>query len=197
MLKLDYKFCSIQRKMDETPGWADKIKRWSQLDEASYVLAQATFENLDYLKDNFDQLIITSTQGSSKTDHQFVSAEKVSPTHFVHTLPNVRSIVFSLLTAWEGEMFCFTKGKTSLVNFLSRAAVTDGSQSTLVININKVQDDYQCDFYKLSPILLNPSHEFVFTDNKKTQYDDFCFREMLLNQSEIALSENVSLRKII
>lgn len=195
MLKLDYRFNEI-KLTGETPLWADKIKRWSQLDSASYVLAEATFLNLDYLKDSFDQLIVVSTQGSSSTDRKFVSDTKISPSHFVHTLPNVRTIVFSLLTGWEGEMYCLTKGEESLVNFLKSAPVVDGDKSTLVISMNSVGEFHQCDFYKLGRNLSSAGFEFTETSNAQSIESDFSLREKILSDNMVTLSESLSLRKV-
>ncbi|MBY0414623.1 MAG: hypothetical protein K2Q18_10675, partial [Bdellovibrionales bacterium] len=139
---------------------------------------------------------VVSTQGSSITDTKFVSDSKISPSHFVHTLPNVRTIVFSLLTGWEGEMYCLSKGQESLVNFLGQLPNQDHQKKTLVINMNKSYDLYHCDFYKVSASLASPGYEFIQKDNGQTKRDDFNFRNALKTESEILISSKFSLRKV-
>ena len=63
-LNLSYKLNDISLDKTITPSWAEQIKRWSQLDDASFVLAEAVSKNMDFLSESFDQLIIVSTQGS-------------------------------------------------------------------------------------------------------------------------------------
>jgi hypothetical protein len=177
MINLDYKLNSILIDRLVEPTWAPKIKRWSQLDDASFVLAQATSECFEFLKWDFDQLIVVSTQGSGKTDRLFVTDTKISPSHFVHTLPNVRTLVFSLLTGWEGEMYCLSQGKHSLVNFLKEVPLVHAQARSLVININKVGDYHECDFYKIAPDLN------TFVSVSADHINDFAFRSELASRN--------------
>jgi hypothetical protein len=177
VINLEYKLNTVLVDKTVEPSWASKIKRWSQLDDASFVLAQASSDCFDFLRWDYEQLIVVSTQGSGKTDRQFITDKKISPSHFVHTLPNVRTIVFSLITGWEGEMYCLSLGKKSLVNFLKEVPAVHAQSRTLVISLNKVGDYHECDFYKIAPDLANPVA--VTPDH----LDDFHFRSELASRN--------------
>ncbi len=197
-MNLDYRMNEITFDKTQSPEWADKIKRWAQLDEASYAVAEAVWKNRDFLSSGFDQLILTSTQGSSHTDYSFVSDVKISPSHFVHTLPNVRSIVFSILTGWEGPLYCFSKKQHTLVSFLSEAPLVHKKQKSMVVNVNKTGSIHQCDFYLVDPAATRGQYDFISNEEKSdAQFliDDFTLRKELGQKEEIFLTKNIGLRK--
>lgn len=197
-MNLNYRLNEIVFDKAESPAWADKIKRWAQLDEASYAVAEAVWKNRDFLSAGFDQLILTSTQGSSCTDYAFVNDVKISPSHFVHTLPNVRSIVFSILTGWEGPLYCLSKEHHTLVSFLGEAPYVHKNQKSMVVNVNKVESIHQCDFFCVEPVAINGQYNFISTGEKCDSHfliDDFTFRKELGQKEEIFLTKNIGLRK--
>lgn len=177
-LNLAYQFNDIVLDKTITPVWAEQIKRWSQLDEASFVLAEAVSKNMDFFAEGFDQLVVVSTQGSLHTDRLFVNDVKISPSNFVHTLPNVRSIVFSVLTKWEGPLFCLSQGTHSLVSFLNEADLVHQDQKTLVISLNKLNNIHQCDFYLVGKNCKNSQYTFTSADQIES---DFTFRSKLMS----------------
>jgi hypothetical protein len=173
IINLNYKLHSVVLDRSITPLWSEKIKRWSQLDDASLVLAHVAHDNLDFLTWDFNQLVLVSNQGSGKTDYQFVTDAKISPSNFVHTLPNVRSVVFSMATGWEGEMFCLSHGKNTLLNFLKEIPEVHANTRTLIVSLNKVVDRFECDFYKTGPGLTTT------TPVELSHNDDSHFRKTL------------------
>lgn len=186
-LNLSYKLNDISLDKTITPSWAEQIKRWSQLDEASFILAEAVSKNMDFLSESFDQLIIVTTQGSFHTDRLFVNDSKISPSNFVHTLPNVRSIVFSVLTGWEGPLYCLSQGSQSLTSFFNEVPLVHANQKTLVINLNKKNNVHQCDFYLIGKNYKNPQYSFISV-NKDESLSDFSFRSLIQNGAEVVIN---------
>jgi hypothetical protein len=190
-----FHFGEFSRDLDKTPAWANTIPRWSQLDDASYVVAEASFESKLDLK-NITQVFLVSTQGSNATDSQFVNQDKVSAQTFVHTLPNVRALSFSLITGWKGAMWCLSKGESSLVNLLRQITFT--ADQSLIINFNRKGEIYYCDFIHVGSD--NYTHQLI---SHSEQYDpelllnDFNLRDNLLNQETIQLTRSLELRKKI
>lgn len=198
-LYLDCHYHTLSLDRTLTPEWASKIKRWSQLDEASLALAEATHQSLEFFSGGFDQLILTSSQGSFFTDRQFVTDTKLSPSNFVHTLPNVRSVVFSILTEWVGPMYCFSQGEHSLVSFFHEAPLVHAEVLSAVINLNKVGEQFQCDFYLLGKKLKKTMHAiYSMPAPGATSYlvNDFELRELISKKSEVALTNHSGIRKI-
>jgi len=204
-LTLTYRLNEIVPEIEKEPAWSSQIKRWTQLDASSYIVAEATFRHLDFIKaKEIDQLILLSSQGSFETDCLFAHSSKFSPAHFVHTLPNVRSLAFSQISNWEGVMFCLSQGIHSLLNFFYEALLAHYLQNTLILNLNKKEENYQCDFYHLCPFLNEKQcyleiNTHVQKEEEKRSFfvDDFQFRDFLHVKSQLPLSPALTLRNII
>lgn len=197
-LSFEYVLNDIVPDYTHEPAWAGKIKRWSQLDKESLAVAEATSRYLPFLG-NPQQLIILSSQGSSQTDSLFAHSKKISPSYFVHTLPNVRSLVFSTLTAWEGPVFCFSQGKYSLVRFLHEVATVHHQVKTLILNLNRVEQVYQCDFYKVGMGQTDSLNVLEYNGEVSSNnflLDDFTFRTHLQSESLIHIKNDLTIRKI-
>lgn len=195
-LQLKYLFHDISPDLTGEPVWAPEIKRWSQLDKESFVMAEATARSLKFLG-NPEQVILLSSQGSSPTDFLFAHSNKLSPSYFVHTLPNVRSLVFSKLSGWEGAMFCFSQGKHSLVRFLNEALLSHSQVKTLIINLNHLGGIYQCDFYQLGSHVEGATH-VLEGEGAVDKYlmDDFMLRDKIINTETVVLKNGLTIRKI-
>lgn len=195
-LGLKYFHNVINPNFSIEPDWSSKIKRWSQLDNESFVVAEATQRSLSLLG-NPDQLIILSSQGSAHTDYLFAHSKKISPTYFVHTLPNVRSLAFSSITSWEGPVFCFSQGKYSLVRFLYEISTAHHKTNSLIINLNKVDLLYYCDFYKIGQVQTD-THILEKSDKESSDeflMDDFLFRKKLELESCVNVRHDLIIRK--
>lgn len=195
-LQLKYLFHNISPDPVHGPAWAGEIKRWSQLDKESFAVAEATAKSLNFLG-NPEQVILLSSQGSSPTDYLFAHSNKLSPSYFVHTLPNVRSLVFSKLSGWEGAMFCFSQGKYSLVMFLNEALLAHSTVKTLIINLNHVDGVYQCDFYQLGAQVDGATH-VLEGEGVVSKYlmDDFTLRNKITQTETLDLKNGLTIRKI-
>ena len=159
-------------------------------------MAEATARSLKFLG-NPEQVILLSSQGSSPTDFLFAHSNKLSPSYFVHTLPNVRSLVFSKLSGWEGAMFCFSQGKHSLVRFLNEVLLAHSQVKTLIINLNHLEGIYQCDFYQVGKQVDGATHVLEGEANvDKYLLDDFMLRDMITKTETIELKNGLTIRKI-
>ncbi|MBA2405289.1 MAG: hypothetical protein H0V66_11005 [Bdellovibrionales bacterium] len=197
-MKLNFEYSHHELIPDLTtePAWAGKIKRFSQLDQESFVVAEVTHRCLNFLGKP-DQFIILSSHGSSQTDFLFAHSNKISPSYFVHTLPNVRSLAFSSLTAWEGPVFCFSQGKHSLVRCLNEIALVHHGVKTLILNLNKVDGIYYCDFYKIGKAQGNGLVLERSETKSSDEYllDDFTFRKELELKSLVQIKDDLIIRK--
>jgi hypothetical protein len=183
-------FC---RDPEQTPAWSEQIGRWSQLDDASYIVAEAAFKNELDLK-NISQVFLVTTQGSSLTDANFVKQNKVSAQTFVHTLPNVRALSFSLVTGWQGPIWCLSKGQHSFVNLLQQISFV--SDQSLIINLNRSGAVYHCDFIHVAG--KSGTHQLIKNSNESyTDFllDDFTLRDYLQSRAEIQITPSLELRK--
>jgi hypothetical protein len=195
-LEFKYLFHDISPDPAHEPVWAPEIKRWSQLDKESFVMAEATARSLKFLG-NPEQVILLSSQGSTPTDFLFAHSNKLSPSYFVHTLPNVRSLVFSKLSGWEGAMFCFSQGKHSLVRFLNEVLLAHSQVKTLIINLNHLEGIYHCDFYQVGTHVDGATHVLEGEANMdKYLMDDFMLRDMITKKETIELKNGLTIRKI-
>ena len=85
------------------PAWRSKVERWYQIDPPSFALCESFWQNQDFLAKSPDLILLNSPEASYKTDRQF--AKTLSPSKFVHTLPNVRSSALFQLIPWRGPLF--------------------------------------------------------------------------------------------
>ncbi len=90
------------------PSWKDRIDRWYQLDENSFLLCEAVFEWSKSDSLAFDEFIFLSDGGSNLADAEFVATSPASPAKFVYTLSNIAPSVVSHLLGWSGPLVCFS-----------------------------------------------------------------------------------------
>lgn len=86
------------------PAWAPKVSRWTQLDEPAFLLPEAFFSWSGELTSRPVAMLLSGRGASNLTDHAFASTGAVSPTKFVHTLPNIRASGLLLVMGWEGPV---------------------------------------------------------------------------------------------
>ena len=87
------------------PGWKGQVERWYQIDPPSFALCESYWQNQDFLNLEPDLILLNSPQASFKTDQLF--CKTLSPSKFVHTLPNVRTSALFQLIPWRGPMLSF------------------------------------------------------------------------------------------
>ncbi len=82
--------------------------RWSQLDAYSYALAEAGYVWKNLLSP--PHLVISASPSASNyTDREFVQTGALSPSLFVHTLPNVRCSLLCQIMEWSGPVITIQK----------------------------------------------------------------------------------------
>jgi len=84
------------------PAWKGKVERWYQIDPPSFALCESYWQNQDFLGEAPDMILLNSPQASFKTDQMF--CKTLSPSKFVHTLPNVRTSALFQLIPWRGPL---------------------------------------------------------------------------------------------
>ncbi len=97
------------------PEWASLVERWYQLDAPSYLLCQSYWESKSKLTAPPDLILLNSPQTSFVTDRAF--CQTLSPSKFVHTLPNVRSSALLQLLEWRGPLFSFVDEKAKILKY--------------------------------------------------------------------------------
>lgn len=112
-------FQDWQRQMDSLPTtppeWAPLVERWYQLDAPSYLLCQTYWESKNRLGSPPELILLNSPQSSFATDKGF--CQSLSPSKFVHTLPNVRSSAFLQVIEWRGPLFSFVDEKAKILKY--------------------------------------------------------------------------------
>lgn len=106
----DLKFeMNLESKVGYEPIWKDKVERWYQLDEASFILCEAVsnWQKSDLLKP-FDRIIYLAQGASNLADADFACSSATSPAKFVYTLPNIAPSVFIQLLSWSGPVVCIS-----------------------------------------------------------------------------------------
>lgn len=180
-MKLGFEFRLGTYKRDKSvPSWAKKVRRWNQLDDEAFIVAEACEKNLDFIG-NPSRVVIVSPLGSTQTDLNFAHSETLSPSDFVHTLPNVRSISLSQITGWCGEVFCFSSGYNSLIKSLINSLCTyNENEEVLIISLIQNKDNYFCDLYKITEA-SGQMWNWQYTDKNCSDQDikinDLEFRE--------------------
>lgn len=142
--------CQIKRDPKLIPLWSSLVNRWHQLDDEAYCVAEATFRKKGFIGKP-DLVIFTTTESSMNTDCLFSQSEKFSPSHFVHTLPNVRSLSFSLVLNWEGPLLCTSLGEHSLrtANELSKIHLKSKQvKNVMIVLVSRLDEVIKIDFIK-------------------------------------------------
>lgn len=104
------------------PVWASRIERWTQLDAASFGLAEAYTRAREKMVTPPSAVFLASPTASNVTDLNFAASGARSPAKFVHTLPNIRSAVLLKLADWEGPMYCLQRDPRTVSTALIEAA---------------------------------------------------------------------------
>lgn len=143
-LKFEFNF---KNPIGYEPSWKDKVERWYQLDEASFLLCEAisSWQQKDLLRP-FSRVIYLSEGGSNLADADFASSVTPSPSKFVYTLPNIAPSVFIQLLGWSGPILCLSPVdiqkslKFSLKLAKNQKAVTN--QNTLILYTNPCLNEH-------------------------------------------------------
>jgi hypothetical protein len=85
------------------PSWKDKVPRWSQLDGPAFALTEFFWSNQKLLQTP-SMILLASPGASNVTDRRFVLADSLSPSLFVHTLPNIRCSPMCQVMEWSGTV---------------------------------------------------------------------------------------------
>ncbi len=183
------------------PSWASKVRRWNQLDGESFCLAEASFYyDSEVLPCS---VVLLASEGSLNTDRAFQNSAKVSPSLFVHTLPNVRMLSYSLMSGFEGEMICLNKGKQTLGLALAQNAYMFdglGLKKILFIQVTKKDEAfYTCDFFELSKTQGRDDY-CIEIDKSKPFIEEVCdedniLREKIERGEDCHLNKSFSMRK--
>ncbi|MBI3556414.1 MAG: hypothetical protein HY074_09145 [Deltaproteobacteria bacterium] len=104
------------------PVWAAKVDRWYQLDACAYGLSQAWWQLKESLGPRPAFLILASPGASNETDLAFARSGAISPSKFVHTLPNVRASALCQVMDWAGPMLCLQNGSRTLLGGIREGA---------------------------------------------------------------------------
>ena len=187
-MKLDVCLNSIEKKDGVVPKWAGLIKRWNQLDGEAFAVAQASYDNREFIGKP-SLIVFTSMEGSAPTDCDFVNSSKVSPAFFVHTLPNVRAMSLSLIIEQESRVLCLSRGEKSLISCIDQFyKLSQNQQDVLLVATKKVDHNYECDFYKLNG--STGRHDWsISTDGIGNKVgNDFEFRTQILKNSAISIT---------
>jgi hypothetical protein len=108
------------------PLWKDDVERWYQIDGPAYGLCEMFWQNKSDLETKPQAVLLNSPEASYKTDLAF--CKTLSPSKFVHTLPNVRSSSLFQLMKWSGPLYSFVRPSTEILeeakNFL-KAGIYD------------------------------------------------------------------------
>jgi len=133
------------------PKWAQKIKRWNQLDGAAFTLAEVSHPLKKEILGT-ELVVLSSSLSSIQTDHEFYRSP--SAAKFVHTLPNVRATALLQVCELEVPVLSMENGQHSLFNALEEAIslVYDGSfKKVLIASIELIEkDSYRWDIFTIN-----------------------------------------------
>lgn len=104
---MNFSFHFMNQNFPE-PAWKSKVERWYQIDPPSFALCESYWQNQDLLAEMPDMILLNSPNASFKTDQNF--CKTLSPSKFVHTLPNVRTSALFQMIPWRGPMMSFVGG---------------------------------------------------------------------------------------
>jgi hypothetical protein len=141
--KLDFSFPS-----QEEPKWASQIDRWYQLDAYAHGLAEAYFTLSSSAQTPPSMIILASSGASNHTDFQFARTGAMSPSKFVHTLPNVRGSSLCQIMGWKGPMLSIQNDPQTQITAL-REAVDLLDQSRQRIWVWSVSGTYTVHWFEV------------------------------------------------
>jgi len=118
-MKLAHFHVEIPYPPKEPPSWAGKVERWYQLDTFAFCLPEA-FVRLA-LSSRPASMLLACGGASNLTDRAFVQGGAVSPTKFVHTLPNIRSSSLLSVMEWQGPLLSVHRDPFTLAFALREA----------------------------------------------------------------------------
>jgi hypothetical protein len=117
-----YQKCEFQFPVQKEPIWHRFVDRWNHLDAYAYGLVQACFQWKMAPEAYPDFIILASPEASNRTDFQFAHTGGLSPSKFVHTLPNVRSSSLCQVLKWNGPLLCIQNDPHTQVTALREGA---------------------------------------------------------------------------
>jgi len=146
------------------PSWGHLVDRWYQLDAAAYGLSQAYSVWASEVLDRPRMIILASPLGSTETDFRFVQAGAMSPSKFVHTLPNSRGGPLLQLMNWSGPLLCLQSDPFTQVSAVNEAAdfARQGRGEVWVFGVQKrAEASYQSRLYRLSEKMIEPAQTLL------------------------------------
>lgn len=158
----------------QVPAWHLKVDRWYQLDGAAYGLVDAYFSCLPKLLCRPDFIFLASPSASNQTDFEFVESGAISPSLFVHTLPNIRSAPLLQAMEWAGPLLCLQMGCQTLISACVEAAqmALNSQQNVWILSVFQNRKDLQNEihiFEILAPktsARLRVKHEVILSDQR-------------------------------
>ncbi len=184
-LSLNIRRNSIEIDRKVAPRWASLVKRWYQLDGESFAIAEASFRNKGFIG-NPTLIVFVSAEGCSSTDCLFVNSENFSPSFFVQTVPNVRSLPLAFITGWEGSVICLSKGSMGLTSSLAQfSRMIKDDEEILIVSTRKINKIYHCDFYKINTNTTESEWTLYKSSSVNESLNDLDFREKTINDNII------------
>ena len=168
----------------KTPAWAGLVDRWYQLDAPAYGFAQAYSNSKNELGPHPGLIIIASPRASNTTDRAFASGGAASPSRFVHTLPNIRSVSLLQVMGWHGPLLCVQDDPRTIRHALDQALAHFESDETLrsVWVVSFVDSVSETSFFVLTrdpsgPVKLERTDErLTLGDETDQQWLDWVYK---------------------
>lgn len=98
----------------DPPAWASRVERWVQLDPFAFLLPEAFSRWSGNLPSRPARMLLSGFGASNLTDSAFALAGAVSPTKFVHTLPNIRASALLAVMGWRGPVLSLHRDPCTL-----------------------------------------------------------------------------------
>lgn len=172
-IDLNHQVHSFGSDRTHVPNWHQSVDRWYQLDEAAYGLVDTYFHCLSKLFSRPDFIILASPAASNHTDFEFVKSGAISPSLFVHTLPNIRSAPLLQAMEWTGPILCLQAGIRTLLSGCVEAIEMAAryEQNVWILSVFQNRKDQQNEVHILELLggkrstEKKPNYEVVLTDS--------------------------------
>lgn len=143
----------------DEPRWKNDVERWYQLDASAYGLPQA----YDLWKEQLPKpsaIILASSGASNETDFHFAQTQGLSPSKFVHTLPNVRCSPLCQVMKWFGPVYCVSRGdRTQVLAIREAVELLAELPCVWVLSVQKSDERYQVSGYFFEKTLQSGNYE--------------------------------------
>lgn len=134
------------------PAWTENVDRWYQMDAFAFGACDAFSRFETALGRLPDFVFLASREASNRTDRLFVEGGSISPSKFVHTLPNVRSAPLFQIAGWSGPCLCLQNDPATEIAGLVEAAmiVSAEFETVWMFSIEPMTLSYRARVYVLS-----------------------------------------------